>query len=110
MAGPLCPITIYGSPDALPKFQIAHRLTFLIFVLPGSRKKQPRYACLSKAKVSHQQGIWAEVSSSAPHSLHNGLSISPINWRYLFRLLYLYVITEEETSKMLRLEYGFIGC
>jgi hypothetical protein len=69
LTGLLCPITI---PVTLPKFQMAHRLTFLIF--SGSRKKQPRYACLSEAKASHQQRIGAEVSSCAPHFLHNELS------------------------------------
>jgi hypothetical protein len=52
LTGPLCPITIYGSPVALLKFQMAPRLTFLIFC--GS-KKEPRYACLSEAKASHLQ-------------------------------------------------------
>jgi hypothetical protein len=83
--GPLYPITIYGSPVALPKFQMAPRCTFLIF--SGSGKKEPRYACLSEAKASHRQRIWAKVSSCAPHFLHNGLSISPIKWRCLLRVL-----------------------
>jgi hypothetical protein len=50
-------------------------------------KKEPRYACLSEAKVSHSQRMWAEVSSSAPHLLHSGLSDSPIRWRCLLRVL-----------------------
>jgi hypothetical protein len=76
LTDPLCPVTIYGSPVTLPKFQMPPRLTVIIF--SGSRKKQPRYTCLSEAKASHRQRLWAEVSSSAPHFLHNGLSISPI--------------------------------
>jgi len=55
----------------------------------GSKKKWPRYTCLSKAKASHSQRTWAEVSSSAPHLLHSGLSDSPIRWRCLLRLLCL---------------------
>jgi hypothetical protein len=43
----------------------------------------------SKAKALHLQRICAEVSSSAPHFLYNGLSISPIKCRYLLRLLCL---------------------
>jgi hypothetical protein len=39
----------------------------------GSKKEEPRYTCLSEAKASHSQRMWAEFSSSAPH-LHNGLS------------------------------------
>jgi len=31
--------------------------------------------------------MWAEVSSSAPHFLHNGQSDSPIRWRCLLRVL-----------------------
>jgi hypothetical protein len=34
--------------------------------------------CLSEAKASHSQRMWAEVLCSAPHLLHNGLSDSPI--------------------------------
>jgi len=52
----------------------------------GSMKKEPRYACLSEAKVSHSHRMWAEVSSSTPH-LHNGLPDSPIRWRCLLRVL-----------------------
>ena len=37
-------------------------------------KKEPRYACLSEAKASHSHRMWAEVSSSAPHLLYNGLT------------------------------------
>jgi hypothetical protein len=58
---------------------------FLIF--PGSKKEEPRYACLSEARASHLQRIWAEVSSSAPHFLHKGLSVSPIKWSCLRRVL-----------------------
>jgi hypothetical protein len=82
--GCLCPITIYGGPVALPKFLMGPRFTFLIF--SGSRKKEPRYACLSEAKASHRQRIWAKVSFSAPHFLRNGLSISPIKWRCFLRV------------------------
>ena len=76
LAGSLCPVSIYGSPVALLKFQMAPRLTLLMS--SGSKKKQPRYTCPSEAKVSHSHRMWTEVSSSAPHLLHNGLSDSPI--------------------------------
>ena len=33
--------------------------------------------------------MWAEVSSLAPHLLHNGLSSSPSRWRCLLRVLCL---------------------
>jgi len=57
----------------------------LVLLMPyGSRKKKPRYACLSEAKAS--QRMWAEVSTSAPH-LRSGLSDSPIRWRCLLRVL-----------------------
>jgi hypothetical protein len=51
--GPLCPISIYGSPLALPKLQMAPRLIFLMS--SGSKKKEPRYTCLSEGKASHSQ-------------------------------------------------------
>ena len=75
LTGPLCPISIYGNPVALLKFQIA--LKIILLMSSGSKKKEPRYACLSEAKASHSQRMWAEVSSSAPHLLHGGLSSSP---------------------------------
>jgi hypothetical protein len=33
--------------------------------------------------------MWAEVSSSAPHFLQSGLSLSPSQWRCLYRVLCL---------------------
>jgi len=53
----------------------------------GSKKKEPGYTCLSDAKASHTQRMWAEISSSAPHLLHSGLSDSHIRWRCLLRVL-----------------------
>ena len=83
--GPLCPISIYGSPVALLKFQLAPKI--ILLMSSGSKKKQPRYTCLSEAKASHSHGMWAKVSSSAPHLLHSGLSDSPIRWKFLLRVL-----------------------
>jgi hypothetical protein len=83
--GPLCPILIYVSPVALLKFQKAPRLIMLMS--SGSKEEEPKYTCLSEAKASHSQRMWVEVSSSAPHLLHNGLSDSPIRWRCLLRVL-----------------------
>ena len=82
--GPLCPISIQGSPVTLLQFQMSPRL---IRLRPSGSKKEPRYTCLSEAKVSHSQRMWAEVSSSAPRLLHSGLSDSPIRWRCLLRVL-----------------------
>ena len=44
----------------------------------GSKEKDPRYTYLSEAKASHSQRMWAEVSSSALHLLHSGLSDTPL--------------------------------
>jgi len=85
LMGPLCPISIYGNPIALLKFRMAPRLMLLMSC--GSKKKEPRYTCLSEAKASHSQRMWAEVSSSALHLLQSGLSDSPIRWRCLLRVL-----------------------
>ena len=75
----------HGSPVTLLKFQMAPKLMFLIS--SGSRKKEPRYACLSAGKASHSQRMRAEVSSLTPHLLHNGLSSSPSRWRCLLKVL-----------------------
>jgi hypothetical protein len=54
----------------------------------GSKKEEPRCARLSEAKASHSQRIWVEVSSSsAPHRIHKGLPVNPIQWRCLLRVL-----------------------
>jgi len=82
--GPLCPISIYGSPVALLKFQLASKIILLMSC--SSKKKEARYTCLSEAKASHSHGMWAKVSSSAPH-LQSGLFDSPIRWTYLLRVL-----------------------
>ena len=66
---------------ALLTFQLAPILTLLIS--SGSKKKKPRHACLSEAKTSYSQRMWAEISSFTPH---NGLSSSPSSWRCLLRL------------------------
>ena len=85
LTGPLCPISIYGSPVTLLKYQMAPRL--ILSMSSGSKTKETRYACLSEAKASHSQRMWAKVSSSAPHLLHSGLSDSPRRWRCLLRVL-----------------------
>jgi len=59
----------------------------ILLMSSGSKKKEPRYTYLTEAKVSHSQRMWAEVSSSAPHLLHNGLSDSLLRWRCLLRVL-----------------------
>jgi hypothetical protein len=52
-----------------------------------SKKKEPRYVCLSEAKASHSHKMWTEVSSSVPHFLQMGLSLSPIICRCLLKVL-----------------------
>jgi hypothetical protein len=49
----------------------------------GPRKRNP----VNVAKASHSHRRWVEVSSSAPHLLHTGLSINPIMLRCLLRVL-----------------------
>ena len=73
--GPLCPISIYGSPVTLLKFQMPPKL--ILLMSSGLKEKEPRYTCLSDAKASQSQRIWAELTSSALHYLHSGLSDSP---------------------------------
>ena len=83
MMGSLWPLSIYGNPVALLKFQMVPRLILLM----ASGYKEPRYTCLSEAKAWYSQRMWIEVSFSAPHLLHNGLSDNPIRWRGLLRVL-----------------------
>ena len=59
----------------------------ILLMSSGSKKKELRYACLIEAKASHSQRIWADVSSSAPHFLHSGLSDNPIRLRCLLKVL-----------------------
>jgi hypothetical protein len=59
----------------------------LILLMSSGSKEEPRYTRLSEAKASHSQRMCAEVSSSAPHLLHSGLSSSPRKWRCLLRVL-----------------------
>jgi len=52
----------------------------------GSKKKNPRYECLSEAKASHSHKMWTEVSS-LPHFLQMGFLLSPIIYRCLLKVL-----------------------
>jgi len=52
-----------------------------------SKKKEPRYVCLSEAKASHSHKMWTEVSSSVPHFLQMGLLLNPIIYRCLLKVL-----------------------
>ena len=73
------------SPVPLAKFQMAPILSFLIS--SGSKKKEPRCACLSEAKASHSHKMWIEVSSSVPHFLQVGLLLSTIIYKCLLKAL-----------------------
>ena len=69
-------IPVQESSVPFLKFQMAPRLKHLMST--GSKEKEFRCACLSEAKASHPQRVWAEVSSSAPHLLNKGLLFSLI--------------------------------
>jgi hypothetical protein len=72
----LCaPCPMKGAPKHYWSFQMAPRLIFWIYL--GSKKKEPRCACLSEAKASNSQRIWAEIFSITLNFLHNGPSCSP---------------------------------
>jgi hypothetical protein len=88
MSRPFVPQSFpHRSPTALLKRHMAPR--FVCFMSSGSKKKEPKCPCLLEAKASHLHRMWAEVSSSAPHFLQSGLSLSPIKWRCLYRVLCL---------------------
>ena len=72
--GSFCPLfcTKLEEPCSFSKY-----LSFLIS--SGSKKNEPRYVCLSEAKVSQLHKMWTEVSYSVPHFLQVGLLVSPIS-------------------------------
>ena len=53
----------------------------------GSKKKEPRQACLSEAKTSHSHKMWTEVSSSVPNFLQMGSLHSPMICKCLLKVL-----------------------
>ena len=58
------------------------------FLIPsGSKKKEPRYECLSEARASHTHKTGNGVSSSVPHCLQMGLLLSPITYKCRLRVL-----------------------
>jgi len=85
--GPLCPMfcTKLKEPCSLNKVPDGPYICFLIS--SGSKKKEPRYVCLSDAKASHSHKMWSEVSSSVPHFLQVGLLLNPIIYRCLLKVL-----------------------
>ena len=86
--GPLFP-TFYAKleePCSLAKFQMAPMLSFLIS--SESKKKGPRYVCLSEAKASHSHKMWTEVFSPVPYFLHVGLLLSPVIYKCLLKVLW----------------------
>jgi len=62
---------------ALLKPQMAP--TFILLISSGTKKEEPRCACLSEAKASHSQRMWAEVSSFTPHILHKDCPAAPVD-------------------------------
>jgi len=45
----------------------------------GSKKKEPKYECLSEARASHSHKTWSEVSASATRLLHRGYGSAPLS-------------------------------
>ena len=86
--GPFVSHNLISAQESLVpslQFQMAPRLR--LWISSRSKQKEPRYACLSEGKASHSQSVWAEVSSSAPRLLTNGLSDNPIKWWCLLKVL-----------------------
>jgi hypothetical protein len=75
----------YRSTIPLANFQMAPIFSFLI--LSGSKKKGPRYECLSEARASHAHKTGAGVSSSVPHCLQMGLFLSPTTYKCHLRVV-----------------------
>jgi hypothetical protein len=53
--------TIVAPPSNARKWQMGFNLAFKGLMSSNSRKKEPRYMCLSKAKASDSQRMLAEV-------------------------------------------------
>ena len=85
--GPLCLMSCTKLQElcSFTNFQMAP--TTSILMSSSSKKKEPRYLCLSETKASHSPKI-CTVSSSVPHFLQMGLLLSPITCRYLLKVLY----------------------
>jgi hypothetical protein len=77
----------YRSPVPLIKFQVAPSPTPTTPISSRSKKKEPKYLCLSEAKASHSHKMCTEFSSSVPHFLQAGSLLSPITCRCLLRVL-----------------------
>jgi hypothetical protein len=60
---------------------------FSFLISSGSKKKEPRYVCLSQAKASYSHKMWTEVSSSVPHFLQVELLLNPIIYKCLLKVL-----------------------
>jgi hypothetical protein len=86
--GPFVPhnlIPVQGSPVLFLKFQMDSRLKIL--TSSGSKKKEPRYTCLSAARVSHLQRMWAKVVVSCTVPVGNVLwMLFQEGWSSNFRL------------------------
>jgi hypothetical protein len=78
--GPLCSKHHSGEPCRLAKAPDGPRFWHLMS--SGSKKKEPRYACLIEAKASHRWRMWAEVISSASHFLRSGGACAGYYGRY----------------------------
>jgi hypothetical protein len=88
--GPFVPHNLIpgqGNPVPSLKFQVTPRLRLLI--TSGLKKREPRYKCLSEAKVPHSHRMLAEVSPYAQHLLHKRILVSPSKWRCLRTVLCL---------------------
>jgi len=84
---PCAPYSVLGyrSPVLLAKCQMAPMPS--TFISSGSKKKEPRCACLSEAKASHSHKMWTEVSSSVPHFLKMGSLNNPMICKCLLKVL-----------------------
>ena len=59
----------------------------LILLCPLGPKRRSPDTRLKEAKAVHSHRMWDEFSSSVPYLLHNGMSESPMRWRFLLKVL-----------------------
>ena len=85
---PSVPHILYQAIGTLFPWQSSRWPPCLVpLYLPGPKRRNPRYAWLSEAKVSHSHKMWTEVSSSVPNFIHMGSLHSPMICTCLLKVL-----------------------
>ena len=99
MTGPLCPISIYGSPVTLLKFQMAPRL--ILLMSSGSMKEELDTHVWAKPKLHIHKECGPRFHPSAPHPYKMDCLTGPLDEEH-FR--------EERSLSSSGNQSYFLGC